>query len=218
MVIWGEELTWTVARKKKKKPFLLYSYWASSHIRLPPNKIHHLPFLDDTAFISKSSVSQLRPKRCWNNKDNYAAHLHKTAALCADLILPFFGEEGEQTTQATDGVEEKKARGEESIVSVEYLRRPELRSTTRRLINEPKVRRIRSEIASILLPQRKVRRGGGGGGGGERRERRKRCQLFHPLTDSDCHGRKTDECLSDLWCFAVHIKCRLCSSRDTLKS
>lgn len=39
---------------------------------------------------------------------------------------------------------------------------------------------------------------------------REKCQLFHPLSDSDCHWRKTDECFSDLWCFSLRIKCRLC--------
>lgn len=110
MVIWGEELTWIVAKKKmKKKPFPLYSYWASSHIRQPQKKIHHLNFfLDYTAFISRSSISRLRPKCCWNNTDNYAANLHKTGAPCADLISPIFW--GTNDTSKPTGWSGKKSK------------------------------------------------------------------------------------------------------------
>lgn len=96
--------------------------------------------------------------------------------LCIDLILPFFFSRGEGESESKlhkypkeEGVlgvgvgGNKKARIVQWLSwTVEYLRRPEPRSRTRRLINEPKVRRIWSEIASILHPQREERKVGGG--------------------------------------------------------
>lgn len=69
-----------------------------------------------------------------------------------------------------------------------------------RLINEPKVWRLRSEIASIL-----------------RTLKREKCQLFHLLSDSSCHCWELMSAFGDLWRFSLHIKCRLWNT-DTWKS
>lgn len=68
------------------------------------------------------------------------------------------------------------------------------------LINEPKVWRSWSEIASILCPLK-----------------REKCQLFHLLSDSSCHRRELMSAFGDLWCFSFHIKCRL-RNTDTWKT
>lgn len=107
-------------KKKGKKTRPLYSYLASSHNQQPQYKIPRflffflLFFLDYTPFISRSSISRLRPKCCWSNKDNYAANLHKTTALCVDLILPFLGGGGRAnyTSNRQGGIKKRKRRGE----------------------------------------------------------------------------------------------------------
>lgn len=219
MVIWGEELTWTFARKNRRKkktsPLFIFGFIAQ-----PAASVQDPPFLyiyffwDYTPFIRRSSISRLRPKCCWSNKDNYAANLHKT--MCWPHFT-FFGGGGRAnyTSNRQGGIKKRKRRGEYCKCGISPSPRASQHNATLDKWAKSQTNLKRDSFHSAAAEEREAAAAVGREGRGGRR---KRCQLFHPLTDSDCHGRKTDECFSDLWCFAVHIKCRLCSSGDTLKS